>query len=864
MEHSKLAVVALLIVGAAVAPSSAGAEERLHQAVVPSSYDLTLEPDLDRVTFLGHESIVVNLAASRSSISLHAVDLLIGSVRARIGEQVLVGQTTLDAANQMVHIAFAEPLPAGAVELQVTFSGKLNSRLRGLYAAELGGRKYVVSQFEPTDARRAFPCFDEPAMKARFRLTAVIDHALTAISNGDPESETMIGSKKKIRFAETKPISSYLVALAVGPFERVEGFADRVPVRIYAPAGNRELSSYALKSAIALTERLGRYFEIDYPFAKLDLVAVPDFEAGGMENVGAIFCRASRLLVDEKNSSIANRRGVDALIAHEIAHQWFGDLVTLAWWDDLWLNEAFATWAGTHMLADWHPQEEVWLEFEEGENQVLEVDALANTHAIRLPIKTAEETNSIFDGITYEKGAAVIRMIERALGQEDFARGVSRYLKQHSYGNATAADLWRALEEASKKPVSALASSWIDQAGHPVREARCLGRRGALTQEREYSSGGTRRDTNVREQWIFPASISEARTVAIRIGRCTVDVPVERIGFSRMRWPASQIMIAAAVMKTPESRLSFLSDLWAQVTAGSLQVKDYLAVIHRFAGERHRTILSEVTNRFHEIDQYLVRSNERDRFRQIVSEFLSPIFAELGWDSHAGEDEETQLLRVQVIGALGRYGENAALLAEAEKRLDAYLAHRSSAQTLANAQTLGGAPASKFDDTLADAIVPLLARRANEKRYEVFLEGFRHPESPEAKVRFSRALSSVIDPLLVERSLSLIISGEMHTELWMRFLAHLFASEEARPLVWRFVQKNFDLLKSRSPEYALGRVISATAYFCDPDSAKEVRAFFTVHKVPGAERDLEEAIEQIGLCVRWKAQNRDWAAFAVR
>ena len=473
--------------------------ESLRLPATPSHYSITFAPELAAGTFRGHETIDVEVTRAIRQVQLHGVELTVEKATVTAGGQTWPAKVSYDAKSEQVRLELAQELPVGKAQLALEWSAKLSTQLRGLYAAESDGRRYAFTQFEATDARRAFPCFDEPAMKARFEVAAVIDAKHLAVSNGAVLDEKLDadGKHKTVRFAETPPMSSYLVALAVGPLVEVKGATrpGKTPIRVYTTPGKEKLAGYALETAEALLEKLGGYFAIPYPYSKLDLVAVPDFAAGAMENTGAIFFREAALLADPKTASANQRRNVALILAHEMAHQWFGDLVTMKWWDDLWLNEAFATWMENKVVDQLRPDWKIWLDFEGDKGYALGLDSLVSTHPIRTPVKSPEEANENFDGITYSKGASVLRMLELYLGEQPFQRGVSAYLREHANGNATADDLWRALAASSGQPVAEVARSWFEQPGFPVvsAERSCQGTPGtttiSLTQQRFFAEG---------------------------------------------------------------------------------------------------------------------------------------------------------------------------------------------------------------------------------------------------------------------------------------------------------------------------------------------------------------------------------------
>jgi puromycin-sensitive aminopeptidase len=667
-----LCLVAALLGAAGVA--RAGASARLPASVTPERYSITFEPDLKASTFTGRETIQVKVRAATQEVRLHAVDLTITGAAVTVGKEVWPARVTPDPRNEMIVLALPRPLPLGTATLTLHWTAKLSTKLRGLYAAESEGRRYAFTQFEATDARRAFPGFDEPAMKARFEVTAVIDPALSAISNGRILSSTVGRGKKTVRFAETPPMSSYLVALAVGPL--VEAVCGKGPVKVcvWSPPGKQHLGGFALEAAEAFLPRFGEYFGIPYPYGKLDLVAVPDFAAGAMENTGAIFFREARLLVDPKTASLEQRRGVADIIAHEMAHQWFGDLVTMQWWDDLWLNEAFATWMEVKIVDAWRPDWNVWTEFEGWKAYALSMDQLSATHPIRTPVTSPDQVNENFDAITYSKGASVLRMLEIYLGEAAFQKGVQRYLAAHANANATADDLWRALSEASGQPVAEVAASWLDQPGFPMVSVsqRCKKEGAArtieltLSQRRFFAAG----PTPSSQTWLVPICAragaatqcelmrGPTATMTLRAPGCApwVLLNPHHSGFYRVRYDAPVLkalgQAAQASLDAPE-RIGLVADAWAMVKQGALPLTAYLETVMAMKGERTREVLSTLHEQLGFLEDHLVSDADRAAFRAFVGAQLAPLYAELGWEPARDEPDTRRLLRATVLWTLG-------------------------------------------------------------------------------------------------------------------------------------------------------------------------------------------------------------------
>ncbi|MGA8809763.1 MAG: M1 family aminopeptidase, partial [Thermoanaerobaculia bacterium] len=448
------------------------AAARLPQGVVPDHYAITITPDLPTEKFSGQETIDVTLKEPVDTITLHSADIVMHDVVLATGSKMMNPTITYDVTNEMASLKFGQTIPPGKASLRIGFDGILQSQLRGLYLSKTAKRKYAVTQFEPTDARRAFPSFDEPAMKATFDITLVVDNGDTAISNGAIASDTPAAAgKHAIRFRTTPKMSTYLVAMLVGDFQCVSGGVDDIPIRVCSVPGMQNLGKFALSAAEASISFYDKYYGIKYPFGKLDMIAIPDFEAGAMENAGAITYRDTALLLDDVHASAERQRGVASVIAHEIAHQWFGDLVTMKWWDDIWLNEGFATFMSSKPLKAWHPEWREDLDEVAGTNGSLGVDSTRSTRPIRQKAETRNEINALFDGIAYGKTAAVLRMQENWVGEETFRDGIRAYLKKFSYGNAAAEDWWGTMTTATKQPFDAVMKTFVDQTGAPLLHA---------------------------------------------------------------------------------------------------------------------------------------------------------------------------------------------------------------------------------------------------------------------------------------------------------------------------------------------------------------------------------------------------------
>src|SRR5687768_12717671 len=467
-------VLRLCVLILLVSVASPALAQRLSGTVMPEHYTLWFAPSLKEETFRGKAGIRVQNSQPTREITLHATEMTLTEVTITAGGRTQTAKVRVNPESETVTLTVPDTIPAGQAVIDITYNGILNDKLRGFYISKANGRSYAVSQMEATDARRAFPSFDEPRFKASYDITLMVDNGDTAISNGRQVSDTPgpEPGKHTIKFAPTPKMSTYLVALLVGDFVCREGASDGTPIRICSTPDKRGLTAFALEAAEHQLKFFNDYFGIKYPFGKLDIIAVPDFAAGAMENAGAITFRERLLLVDPKQSSVSVRKNVANIISHEIAHQWFGNLVTMKWWDDIWLNEGFATWIAGKPLAEWRPEWRVELDDAEETQGALGTDALRSTRAIRTKVETNEQINEVFDAIAYEKTSAVLRMIEAYVGPESFRKAVSSYLTKYSYTNAAGEDFWTEVTRVTGRPVDRIMRSFVEQPGAPVLAIR--------------------------------------------------------------------------------------------------------------------------------------------------------------------------------------------------------------------------------------------------------------------------------------------------------------------------------------------------------------------------------------------------------
>jgi aminopeptidase N len=500
----------LAAIFALVAPTMFG--QRIPDFATPKHYQLTITPDFAAETFVGDETIQIDLLKQSASITLNAAEIKVAEITITSGGKTQTAQVSGDEKHEMATFTVAEPLPAGPAEVRIRYSGILNGQLRGLYLSKANNRKYAVTQLENTDARRMYPSFDEPAYKATFDITAIIDKGDTAISNGKIISDTPGpgDDKHTVKFSTTPKMSSYLVALAIGDWECLEGSADDIPIRVCGVPGKKQYAAFALEAAEFTMKFYNRYFGIKYPYGKLDILGVADFSAGAMENTACIISR-DLLFVDAKQSSYFLRKIVaQDLVAHEMAHQWFGDLVTMKWWDDVWLNEGFATWMSFKPMEDWKPEWNLQTDAVSASAGAMDTDSLSSSRAIEAHAETPAQIQELFDNITYNKAAAVLSMVEGDVGEGVFRKGVNSYLAKYSYANATAEDFWNEIAQVSHKRVDRIMETFVKQPGVPLVTLRTACDRGktkvTLSQQR-YFSDRVQFEAGAKEQWQIPVCL---------------------------------------------------------------------------------------------------------------------------------------------------------------------------------------------------------------------------------------------------------------------------------------------------------------------------------------------------------------------
>jgi aminopeptidase N len=843
----------ILVLGLAVAPAHA---QRLTDAVLPEHYTLWFAPDLARETFRGRATIRAVVTQRSNSITLHSTELEFGDVKITSGGRTQTAKVTTNPKAETATFTVPQQLSEGPVTIEVTYNGILNNKLRGFYLSEANGRKYAVSQMEATDARRAFPSFDEPSFKATFDISLMVDRGDVAISNGRVVSDTPgpEPGKHTVIFSRTQKMSTYLVALMVGDFACREGSSDGIPIRVCSTPDKRELTGFALEAAIHQLKFYNDYFGIKYPFGKLDIIGIPDFAAGAMENAGAITFRERLLLVDPKQSSVATRKTVATVLSHEIAHQWFGDLVTMKWWDDIWLNEGFATWMQSKPVAAWKPDWQVELDAASDTQTALAVDTRTTTRAIRMKVETPEQINEVFDRIAYEKTAAVLRMVEAYVGPDSFRKGVASYLAKYSYRNAAGEDFWTEMARVTGRPIDRMIRSFVDQEGAPLLTIKqsCGGTSSDVTLTQSRLLIGPEQSSEPRT-WTLPACLKPADGNA----RCeVVDKAAQNITVNSCEpvfansdargYYVSEYTpeaVRALVRRTPAltrvEDLSLANDEWWLTQSGRHPIGVFLDLAGEFATNDTPALLNTLEGRLAYVGANIVDSSQQQQFQRWVRSRFGPVLTQLGLSADPRDPDHLQGRRAALMSLLGVTGADANVQRQSRELANQYLSN----------------PAL-VSPTMASSILQVAAYSGDRALYDRYVAKLPALTSqPEEYYRYFNALGWFADPAVLQEVLKLSLSPSVRSQDTGTLLRGMLRLPWARDATWTFVKEQWAVLVARLGVFqGIPEVVSGLQNLCSTADANDVRAFFAKNRVGAVDRGVREAVESIDTCARIDAR----------
>jgi len=861
--RSRAALAAVFVLAAAgrvaAGPVAAAEIGRLAHDVVPVSQSIALTVDPRQADYLGSVDVVLDVKKRVRSFRFHAEAIPIASATlSRLGAaEPATPLTAKPVADGQVEVTALAPIAVGRYTLHVDFTNNFDTEAKGLYRLQVKDEWYAFTQFEAIDAREAFPCWDEPAFKIPFQMTLTVPEGDAAISNTLEARSEVKDGMRTVTFHATPPLPSYLLAIATGPLEFTPIPNTSIPARVVTVRGQSGLAGEAVAMTPPLLAALERYFGSRHPYEKLDLVAVPEYWYGAMENPGAITYVDRRLLIDPARVDAEARDGLAVTTAHELAHMWFGDLVTMAWWDDLWLNESFASWLEDKIT------DEVYPEFRGDVSQVrsaqgaMTTDGLLTTKAIRQPVRSMDSLLQSADDLAYSKGSAVLHMTERWLGTGAFRTGVLAFLKAHADGNATGDDLWNALGKASAKDVKGVLESFLDQPGVPLVSVEPLpGGRARLTQRRFVSAGAV---PPKGQLWKIPVKLSylagnkviSQQVLLTKAEQIVTLTEAPTSGWIHpndsergyYRWSVPPEVFAKMADDAPRlfdarERVGFLGNAAALLSAGLLHGAGYAHVLEAFAADDDPEVIAGVVSGLGTMRNTFFSEGREGELAPFVRRTLQPALAKFGMTPKDGEPESVTLLRPNLLEALGDAGRDEAVLAEMEKLAGGYLKDPSS-----------------VDASIAGTVLALSAIRGDAPKFDLYRNAFEKAQVPAERRRFLQALGYFRDPALVDRALDYVFAGPLRPQevLTIPRVVGTVPSQQAKLFAW--MTAHYGELAGRIPDdflifmpyFAAGcsaeRIADAKTFFADPK-----------HAPPGTATELNRVAEGVGDCVSLDAR----------
>ncbi|RDA91051.1 hypothetical protein CP533_6116 [Ophiocordyceps camponoti-saundersi (nom. inval.)] len=848
--------------------------ELLPANVVPRHYDLTLEPDLAKFTFDGTVIIDLDVVQDSSSISLNTLEIDVHSAKVSCDGKTVSSEPRIsyDENKQVTKFDFDGSLPKGGhAQLEIKFTGQLNDKMAGFYRStykrEDGSQGILATtQMEPTDARRAFPCFDEPALKAKFTVTLVAEKPLTCLSNMDVASESDVaeGSKKSVRFNTSPPMSTYLVAFIVGELNYIESRDFRVPVRVYAPPGqNIENGRFSLDLAVKTLRFYERVFGIDFPLPKMDQVAIPDFAQGAMENWGLITYRVVDVLLDEKASGAATKERVAEVVQHELAHQWFGNLVTMDWWEGLWLNEGFATWASWYSCNVFYPEWHVWQTYVTDNLQsALSLDSLRSSHPIEVPVKRADEINQIFDAISYSKGSCVLRMISVYLGEDTFLDGVRRYLKKHAYGNTQTGDLWAALSEASGKPVQDIMTAWTKKVGFPVVTVTEDDKAGTfkVKQNRFLRTGDVKPD---EDQVLYPIflglrtsdgvdtelALTERETVLKLPRGDFFKLNANHSGIYRTSYTPERLEKLGRAARdghlTVEDRAGMLADAGALATSGYQKTSGLLSLLQGFGSESEFVVWNEIISRLSAIQAAWLFEDAalRNGLESLMRDLVSPKAQKLGWSFSDDDGHVEQQFKAMVFEAAGVNGDKAVIAACKD------MLHR-----------FASGDKAAIHPNIRRSVFGVAIKYGGKDEYDMVMRLYQSSANSDERNTCLRCLGRSQDPELMKRTLGLLFTDEVKDQDVYMPVGGLRTHAAGTEAIFAWMKENWDTMYKRLPPglSMLGTMVTLmTSGFTTQKQLDEVERFFGDKNNSGYDQALAQSKDAIRSKISWHGRDGD-------
>jgi tricorn protease interacting factor F2/3 len=814
--------------------------------VTPINYKLTFEPDLKKFIFHGLESISINCKKTTNIITMHCAELKIKSCTVKSGQKIIPSSVKTNEKKEELQIKLSKKL-RGLCTVDLEFEGILNDRLLGFYRSKYeqnGKTKYLATtQFEAADARRAFPCWDEPEAKATFEISIIADNKFTAISNMPIKTKKKTGNKTTYNFQKTPLVSTYLIYLGVGEFEYLTGKAGKIQIRVVTTKGNISKGKFSLELGKKLLTSYEKYFGIKFPLPKLDLIAVPDFAAGAMENWGAITFRETILLYDPKTSSTRTKQFIAEVISHEIAHMWFGNLVTMKWWNDLWLNESFATFMATKFVDKFYPEWDLWDQFiEDAMNVAMGLDSLKTTHPIDVKVNSPAEIREIFDAISYDKGGCVLRMLENYVGEPNFQKGLKKYLSDFKYKNAKGQDLWDAIGNASGMPVTSMINTWLKQPGFPLVEINQTGNNLKIKQKRYVLEPNQKFSKGL---WSIPLSLGldkeisktlfSKKSMSVKLPKNTVGFVANygRKGFYRVKYDEGILldlkMLVDEKRMPPIDRWAVQNDLFSLCISGDEQVRNYLDFSDAYFDED--SYLASVNVAHNLASLYFRAFDEKfvEEIRSYAINYFRKILSTLGWEPKKSDKHTDALLRTFTIAVLGKMNDDS-VTDEAIRKYQKFLK----------------SPHSLSPD-LIETICSIAAWNGNSKTFVELKKLYTNAKTMEEKLRFLGAMCGFQDKKLLVKTLDFSQTPEVRSQNMQLPIMKVAGNPHGDKVLWPWLKKNWKKINKKvghgNPLF--NRIVASIAGVADDSMEKEIKLFFKNNPTPGTERTQSQTLERI-------------------
>ena len=812
----------------------------------PLNYKLIFEPDLKKFTFDGLESVSINCKKSVNIITMNCAELKIKSCIVKSGKKIIKSTPKINEKTEELQIKLGEKI-RGLCTVDLEFKGILNDRLLGFYRSKYqqnGKTKYLATtQFEAADARRAFPCWDEPEAKATFEISIIADNKFTAISNMPIKTKKKIGNKITYNFQKTPLVSTYLIYLGVGEFEYLTGKAGKIQIRVVTTKGNTSKGKFSLELGKKLLTSYEKYFGIKFPLPKLDLIAVPDFAAGAMENWGAITFRETILLYDPKTSSTRTKQFIAEVISHEIAHMWFGNLVTMKWWNDLWLNESFATFMATKFVDKFYPEWDLWNQFvEDAMNVAMGLDSLKTTHPIDVKVNSPAEIREIFDAISYDKGGCVLRMLENYVGEPNFQKGLKKYLSDFKYKNAKGQDLWDAIGKASGMPVTTMINTWLKQPGFPLVEINQDGNNLKIKQKRYLLESDKKFSKGL---WSIPLSLGleketsktlfSKKSMSVKLPKNTIGFVANygRKGFYRVKYDEGILldlkMLVDQKRIPPIDRWAIQNDLFSLCVSGDEQVRNYLDFSDAYFDED--SYLASVNVAHNLASLYFRAFDEKfiEEIRSYAINYFRKILSNLGWEPQKSDKHTDALLRTFTIAVLGKMNDDSVTV-EAIRKYHKFLK----------------SPSSLSPD-LIETICSIAAWNGNSKTFAELKKLYTNAKTMEEKLRFLGAMCGFQDKKLLVRTLNFSQTSEVRSQNMQLPIMKVAGNPYGEKVLWPWLKKNWKNINKKvghgNPLF--NRIVASIAGVADDSMENEIKLFFKNNPTPGTERTQSQTLERI-------------------